>query len=143
MGASVKRYRAAGGVVVNPAGRVLVLERPARGEVRLPKGHIDPGETPETAALREVGEESGFALVRILDALGVQQVAFVYQGQAYEREERYFLMLREGGVTPDQPPEAQFQPRWVSWDEAAAQLSYASEREWLRRARARWEESIR
>ena len=140
MNASIRRYRAAGGVVVNPAGRVLVLERPARGEVRLPKGHIDPGETPEVAALREVGEESGFTAVRILDDLGVQHVAFTHRGHPYEREERYFLMLREGSEAPDQPPEAQFRPRWVSWDEAAAQLSYASEREWLRRARARWEE---
>ncbi len=131
---AVKHYRAAGGVVMHPSGKVLVLWRPARGEVRLPKGHIDAGETAQAAALREVGEESGFVALRVLAPLGVQEVHFTYQEQDYVREERYFLMLREGSLTPDQPPEAQFQPRWLPWDEALRQLSYESEREWVRRA---------
>ena len=38
-----KRYLAAGGVVIHD-GRMLVLDRPSRGEVRLPKGHIEGGE---------------------------------------------------------------------------------------------------
>jgi hypothetical protein len=31
--------------------------------------------------------------------------------------------------------EAEFIPAWLTWDEAAASLSYTAEREWLRRAR--------
>ena len=38
-----RRYAAAGGVVVD-GDRMLVLERPERNEVRLPKGHVEPGE---------------------------------------------------------------------------------------------------
>ena len=53
----IKRYETGGGVVVHE-GKVLLLDRPKRGEVRLPKGHIDPGETPEMTALRETTEES-------------------------------------------------------------------------------------
>lgn len=48
----------AGGVVFNPQGWVLIL-RHRRGEWVFPKGHIDPGETPLQAALREVAEEAG------------------------------------------------------------------------------------
>lgn len=48
---------AAGGLVTDPAGRLLVFFR--RGYWDLPKGKIDPGETPEQAALREVQEETG------------------------------------------------------------------------------------
>jgi ADP-ribose pyrophosphatase YjhB (NUDIX family) len=48
---------AAGGYVLNPEGRLLVFFR--RGSWDLPKGKIDPGETPEQAALREVREETG------------------------------------------------------------------------------------
>ena len=129
------RYRAAGGVVVHPSGKVLVLERPARGEVRLPKGHIDPDESPRETALREVGEESGFEGLQVLADLGVQQVVFRYQGKTYTRDEFYFLLLREGSLTPDHAPEAQFRPRWVSWDEAEALLTFEAEREWVRRAR--------
>jgi predicted NUDIX family NTP pyrophosphohydrolase len=48
----VRRYTAAGGVVVHD-GHVLVLVRRGRGEVRLPKGHVEPGEEVQAAALRE------------------------------------------------------------------------------------------
>ena len=59
----IVRYTAAGGVVVCD-GRVLVLRRSSRGEVRLPKGHVEPGEVPQETALRETGEESGYAGLR-------------------------------------------------------------------------------
>ncbi|MCC6460123.1 MAG: NUDIX domain-containing protein [Saprospiraceae bacterium] len=48
---------AAGGFVTNPAGELLVFYR--RGSWDMPKGKIDPGETPEQAAVREVQEETG------------------------------------------------------------------------------------
>ncbi len=48
---------AAGGLVFNPAGHLLVFFR--RGSWDLPKGKIDPGETPPVAAVREVQEETG------------------------------------------------------------------------------------
>ncbi len=48
---------AAGGVVENPSGDVLVIFR--RGSWDLPKGKIDDGETPEVAAVREINEETG------------------------------------------------------------------------------------
>lgn len=49
----------AGGVVWHK-GRVLVL-RNFRGEYIFPKGHLEAGETPAEAALREVSEESGLS----------------------------------------------------------------------------------
>lgn len=55
--ACFKVQKAAGGVVLNQAGRLLVFFR--RGSWDLPKGKIDPGETPEEAAVREVQEETG------------------------------------------------------------------------------------
>jgi 8-oxo-dGTP pyrophosphatase MutT (NUDIX family) len=59
---SAEKWSSAGGVVVDADGCVAVIrERDRRGRRRwtLPKGRIDPGETPEAAALREVYEESG------------------------------------------------------------------------------------
>src|SRR6058998_3412885 len=50
--------RAAGGVVVHD-GRVAVVHRPKYDDWSLPKGKLDPGETSEAAALREVEEETG------------------------------------------------------------------------------------
>jgi len=128
--------------VVHPSGQVLVLARPSRREVRLPKGHLDPGETPQQTARREIDEEAGFRGLKLLADLGQQEVEFDYQGRHYQREERYFLFLREGAQTPDHPPEPQFRPLWLSWEEAAQQLTYAAEREWLRRARQAWQDAF-
>ncbi len=55
--ACFKMLEAAGGFVTDPDGRLLVFFR--RGFWDMPKGKIDPGETPEQAALREVEEETG------------------------------------------------------------------------------------
>ncbi len=55
--------RAAGGIVIRPVanGRfeVACIFREARGDWTFPKGKLDPGETFEEAALREVWEETG------------------------------------------------------------------------------------
>ncbi|MCB0705881.1 MAG: NUDIX hydrolase [Saprospiraceae bacterium] len=58
-----KLIEAAGGVVVNPAGKVLFIHR--LGFWDLPKGKIDPGESPEEAAVREVWEETGIQEIQL------------------------------------------------------------------------------
>src|SRR5690349_21122258 len=87
----IHRYSAAGGVVIH-RGQMLLLDRPGRQEIRLPKGHIEPGETPEVTALREVTEESGYNDLKIVTALGSQVVEFDHQGRHVIRTEYYFLM---------------------------------------------------
>ncbi len=60
---AVSQYSHAGGVVARTVDGerqyLLVEPRRSRGEWVLPKGHIEPGETPEAAAVREVEEEAG------------------------------------------------------------------------------------
>jgi 8-oxo-dGTP pyrophosphatase MutT (NUDIX family) len=138
----VRRYEAAGGVVVDPArDLVLVLVRPARRgpdgkvEIRLPKGHVEPGEAHEQAALREVKEETGLADLKILADLGRQTVEFTWQGHRYVRSEFYVLMAAGLQAEPG-PPEEQFERRWLAWDQALAQLTFEAEREWIRRGQA-------
>lgn len=65
----------AGGVVLDRRGRVALVRQPDRdGDLRwtLPKGRVDPGETLEEAALREVLEESGVH-ARITAYIGVHE----------------------------------------------------------------------
>src|SRR5919106_884023 len=50
---------AAGGLVVRDDGRLAVIHRPRYDDWSLPKGKLDPGESFEEAALREVREEIG------------------------------------------------------------------------------------
>lgn len=121
-------YTAAGGVVVD-GELVLVLSRPARGEVRLPKGHVEAGESLETAALREVYEESGYKDLQVLASLGSQVVEYDHK--------HYFLMKPvTNGSEQLAQGEAQFKPMWLSWSDALGALSYDAEKEWVRRARS-------
>jgi 8-oxo-dGTP pyrophosphatase MutT (NUDIX family) len=129
------RYQAAGGVVVDPAGdQVLVLRRPSRDEVRLPKGHLKKQESAPQAALREVQEESGYTEPEVLADLGQQTVEFDYQGDHIIREEQYFLMRLRS--THQGSQEVQFTPQWLDWDAALEEMSFEAEREWLRRAQS-------
>ena len=89
------RYSAAGGVVIDDE-RVLVLRRPSRDEVRLPKGHLKKRESAQEAALREVREESGYVDLEVVADLGQQVVEFNYQGTHVVRDERYYLMRLRG-----------------------------------------------
>lgn len=129
-------YRAAGGVVTDPTGTyVLLLIRPARDEVRLPKGHIEPDESVEAAALREVSEESGYDDLEIIAPLGQQLVAFTMGSYAVQRTEIFYLMQARSRRQILRPQEdEQFFPIWVTWDEAPTHLTFEVEQEWLRRA---------
>jgi len=107
---TIVRYVAAGGVVVHES-RVLVLFRSNRSEVRLPKGHVEPGEEIEAAALRETREESGYADLTVKADLGTQVVEFDYNGRHVVRTERYFLMTLVGqAFEPAEPVGQAFEP---------------------------------
>lgn len=141
-----KHHSTAGGVVVNDAGQILVIERDVERdghvvhEVRLPKGHIDPGETAEAAAMREVGEESGYWAVEIVADLGSATTEFDFKGKHHIREERYFLMHltdpERQAPAPMGKEEALFVPAWLEPAEAEARQTYPGEAEFVRRARA-------
>ncbi|HOT92742.1 MAG TPA: NUDIX domain-containing protein [Anaerolineae bacterium] len=131
-------YSAAGGVLTNPAmTEVLLLIRPARDEVRLPKGHVEPGEDIAHTALREVTEETGYDDLEIVADLGEQLVAFSLGNSMVRRIEHYFLMRTRSLHQINRPAddEQQFFTIWVSWDEVIPNLTFEAEQEWIRRAR--------
>lgn len=135
-------YQSAGGVVVDRTGDlVLLLIRPSRDEVRLPKGHIEPGESLEETALRETQEEAGYGDLQIVADLGQQLVTFFLDGQIVRRNEHYFLMQARSMDRIERPAsdEKQFFTVWVPWPELQAHLTFEAEREWARRARHAWE----
>lgn len=70
--------RQAGGIVL--LGEQVVLRRTPKGEYLFPKGHVEPGETAEDTALREVAEETGLE-AEIVAPLG--EVSYSYLGDDY------------------------------------------------------------
>jgi 8-oxo-dGTP pyrophosphatase MutT (NUDIX family) len=145
----MKEYSTAGGIVIDEQERVLLIERTVmrdgqpRYEVRLPKGHIDEGESAEVAAQREVYEESGYQAVEIIHDLGVLDNRYEYRGEQWLRHEHYFLMRltdhqNHGNQSPHpDSEEASFVCRWVAdLATAAHELTYSSEQEFVRRAQA-------
>ena len=140
-----KHYICGGGVVLNVQDKVLLLERTverdgkARHEVRLPKGHVDEGETVEQTALREVQEESGYGDLEIIAPLGDALVTYTHKGDNVVRQEFYFLMRLTSDAPPNASPqgaeEALFQPRWVkSFAKAIRLLTYPAEQEVMLKA---------
>jgi 8-oxo-dGTP pyrophosphatase MutT (NUDIX family) len=130
-----RTYSAAGGVVIRQ-GRMLLLDRPSRGEIRLPKGHIEPGESPVETALREVGEEAGLGDLAVVADLGEQTVEFEYEGAHVRRTEFYYLMRVQSDAGYDQFAKdmLDFRPLWVPVEEATELLTYAAEKAVARRA---------
>jgi 8-oxo-dGTP pyrophosphatase MutT (NUDIX family) len=142
----IVRYHAAGGIVID-AGQVLLLCKPALGEIVLPKGHIEPGETPDQAALRETTEETGYCNLRTLADLGTLQSQYPLKGRWYIRDETYFLMAladhtRAGSPDYDDADHdrATFQTLWVPLAEAEGRMSFEPARTFVRRAVRRYAE---
>ena len=115
--------RAAGGVVWRrvPDGgvEVLLVHRDRYDDWTFPKGKLDPGETWEQAAVREVHEETG-----IVPVLGDEIGATDYvDSQGRPKRARYWAMTvgEDSGFAPDDEITAR---AWLPVDGVAARLTY-------------------
>lgn len=98
----------------------------------LPKGHIEPGESSEQAARREVREETGIEAV-ILEPLGEIAFWFTQEGTRIHKTVHHFLLEAVGGELSDSDPEVD-EVAWVPVSELEQRLSYADERRLVARA---------
>ena len=82
---------AAGGLVFNEKGKVLMIHR--LGYWDLPKGKIDPGETPKQCAKREIKEECGIGKLSIVKELPSTFHTYEMKGKEYLKRTYWFEML--------------------------------------------------
>ncbi len=117
---------------------VIVSVRPSL-RWQLPKGIVDPGETPEITAVREVREEAGVntELLELIDT-----VEYWYQRLQYGKQIRYhkfvhfYLLQYIDGDVEHHDHEIE-ESRWVNFEEAIQMLAFQSERDVVAKAQER------
>ncbi len=95
-----KKIDAAGGLVLNNQGHILMIKR--MGVWDLPKGKIEKGENRKEAAVREVEEECGITNLFVEKKIGRIHHTYTYQEKNMFKTTHWFLMRYEGdeAVTP-------------------------------------------
>jgi ADP-ribose pyrophosphatase YjhB (NUDIX family) len=113
---------------------ILASRRTRTGDLvwGLPKGRIDPGESIEEAATREVREESGL-IAEIEEPLGSISYVYTWGGEGISKVVHFFLMRALGGDIADHDHEME-EVRWFPLAEAPGAAAYESERDVLERA---------
>jgi 8-oxo-dGTP pyrophosphatase MutT (NUDIX family) len=128
----------AGGIVFRrmPDGVRFLLIRDSYRNWGFPKGHLEVGETPGTAALREVREETGLASLALHAPVEVIDWHFRFRGQLVHKVCHFFLIEATHGTPRPLRKEGITACRWLGFDEATAKVSYENARDVLARARA-------
>jgi 8-oxo-dGTP pyrophosphatase MutT (NUDIX family) len=107
----------------------------------LPKGIVDPGETPDQTAVREVFEETGVKAA-LIGKLGDTKYVYVRTWGDQERVFKivsFYLLKYESGQIDDVSPEMRIevkQARWIPLADAARLLAYRGEKDIVKRAQA-------
>ncbi len=130
----------AGGLVIDISGsRGLLIGRIDQKDQSgrrilwsLPKGHIEEGETPQSAALREVLEETGIES-EISRSLGIIDFWFMAGGKRIHKTVHHFLFKETGGLLTPQESEVD-EAAWFSLGEIVERLAYPDEKKLIARS---------
>jgi 8-oxo-dGTP pyrophosphatase MutT (NUDIX family) len=115
---------AAGGLVTNPAGDVLMIFR--RGKWDLPKGKLDDGETIEECAVREVTEETGLYSITLGPKITETYHYYPYKGKKVLKHSIWYHMDFTGTeLTVPQIEEDIVDIEWVRAEHVDKYLQYS------------------
>jgi 8-oxo-dGTP pyrophosphatase MutT (NUDIX family) len=118
-------------VVINQNAVAVIARLNRRGGLDwcLPKGHLEPGETPEQAAVREVEEETGLT-TRIERFLGVIDYYFVVGDYRIHKVVHHFAFRKTGGgfALRKDPDHEVLRIMWVPGSKLQTTLTYPNER---------------
>ena len=130
-----RETQSAGGVVINRNGMVLVVNQ--RGNSwSLPKGHVEEGETPLQAAIREIEEESGVTDLEFVKELGTyQRFKLGVQSEDDTSELKtitiFLFRTKSDFLMPSDPDNPQ--ARWVERDQVAELLTHCKDKDFYSR----------
>jgi 8-oxo-dGTP pyrophosphatase MutT (NUDIX family) len=133
-----RRETSAGGVVMyrESDGLRYLLIRDSYRNWGFPKGHIEAGETIETAARREVSEETGLRELIVRAPLDAIEWQFQFRGHRVHKTCHFFLMETRDPETNPQEDEGITACRWATFEDAEMLVAYDNARGVLRNAHA-------
>ena len=118
-----------GGVVVRPSPQCYEVCLVSDGKYwGFPKGHVEPGETPEAAAMREISEETGIPLESLVLRAPLPPTEYVYRrpnrGALIFKRVHHFVVEAPEGTELHPDPAEIAEAAWLGFDEAKARLSF-------------------
>lgn len=124
----IKSEHSAGGVIYENGRVLLILMQNLKGEKvwTFPKGHIENGETPQDAALREVEEETGCKCL-IKEEIFKIHYNFTRKGHPVEKDVQWYLMEKVSQGEFDRNNPEIYDIKWASLAEAKNLLTYPSD----------------
>ncbi len=131
-----QREVSAGGIVFRREGREfrVLLIRDAYDNWGFPKGHLEDGESPAVAAVRETTEETGLIELTLHGPIRIIDWYFRFRGRLIHKYCHFFLLESPRGEPAPQAEEGITACRWCSFEAAQELLSYDNARGVLRRA---------
>ena len=130
-----------GGIVIFH-GKILLLYKNYRNRYEgwvLPKGTVEPGETHEMTALREVHEETGVR-AKIVEYIGKSEYTFNAQAEVIEKSVHWYLMSADSYYSKPQREEYFMDSGYYKYHEAVHLLKFSNEKVMLEKAYARYQE---
>ncbi len=123
-----KKEYSAGGVIVDDEKLLIILMNTLGGRQiwTFPKGHIEKDETAQTAAIREVKEETGYKC-RIIEKIFKARYNFFKNGFKIDKTVDWFVMEKLGDKGIVETPEEISGLKWLSINEAEKTLTYPSD----------------
>lgn len=128
----------AGGIVFRRDGdrTFYLLIRDSYRNWGFPKGHLEEGEGPAEAALREVGEETGLAELELRAPVETIEWEFRFRGRRIHKTCHFFLIETPDRRTSPLRAEGITACRWASFEQAERLIAYDNARAVLRQAQA-------
>lgn len=116
----------AGGLVVRKKGEgwEVLLIKDMNGNWTFPKGIIEKGESPEVAAVREIGEETGLKDLELLQPL--KTVSYYYKGEGLVHKTVHYFLLKTISTNElvSQKEEGISDAGWCSFNKALEIIGY-------------------
>jgi 8-oxo-dGTP pyrophosphatase MutT (NUDIX family) len=118
-----------GGVVVRRSSKGYEVCLVSDGRYwGFPKGHVEPGETPEAAAIREIAEETGIARESLVLRAPLPPSEYVFRrpnhGPLIFKRVHHFIVEAPDGTELHPDPAEIVEAAWLGFDAARARMSF-------------------